>query len=187
MRCSPSWRIGDFTIQLNNRKLMRGFFEGAGHRRRRAAGGWCCAKSTSSTSAATTPCATTLAGEGFGLAAEAVDAADRLRRRCVRPATPMRWRSWTRWAQGNDAVRRRRAPSCAKCWSWCRRSACRRSHYALNLSIARGLDYYTGTVYETTLDAHPQIGSICSGGRYDEPRQPLHASRSCRASASRSA
>jgi len=40
--------------------------------------------------------------------------------------------------------------------------------YALNLSIARGLDYYTGIVYETTLDAYPQIGSICSGGRYDD-------------------
>src|SRR5690606_40127996 len=41
------------------------------------------------------------------------------------------------------------------------------SRYALNLSIARGLDYYTGIVYETALDAHPEIGSICSGGRYD--------------------
>jgi len=41
------------------------------------------------------------------------------------------------------------------------------SHFALNLSIMRGLDYYTGTVYETTLDEHPQIGSICSGGRYE--------------------
>ena len=41
------------------------------------------------------------------------------------------------------------------------------SAYALNLSIARGLDYYTGTVYETTLDDHPQVGSICSGGRYE--------------------
>ena len=41
------------------------------------------------------------------------------------------------------------------------------SRYALNLSIARGLDYYTGVVYETTLDAYPQIGSICSGGRYE--------------------
>jgi histidyl-tRNA synthetase len=40
--------------------------------------------------------------------------------------------------------------------------------YALDLSIARGLDYYTGTVYETTLDDHPDIGSICSGGRYDD-------------------
>ncbi|MCA8961683.1 MAG: ATP phosphoribosyltransferase regulatory subunit, partial [Planctomycetes bacterium] len=37
-----------------------------------------------------------------------------------------------------------------------------------NLRIARGLDYYTGTVYETFLDAHPEIGSICSGGRYDD-------------------
>jgi histidyl-tRNA synthetase len=34
-------------------------------------------------------------------------------------------------------------------------------------TIARGLDYYTGTVYETFLDAYPQIGSVCSGGRYD--------------------
>jgi len=41
------------------------------------------------------------------------------------------------------------------------------SHFALNLSIARGLDYYTGTVYETTLNDHPEIGSICSGGRYE--------------------
>lgn len=40
--------------------------------------------------------------------------------------------------------------------------------YALDLSIARGLDYYTGTVYETTLDDHPGIGSVCSGGRYDD-------------------
>jgi histidyl-tRNA synthetase len=38
----------------------------------------------------------------------------------------------------------------------------------LNLAIARGLDYYTGTVYETLLDAHPEFGSVCSGGRYDD-------------------
>ncbi|MBV8060853.1 MAG: histidine--tRNA ligase [Alphaproteobacteria bacterium] len=37
----------------------------------------------------------------------------------------------------------------------------------LNLAIARGLDYYTGTVYETTVDAHPEFGSVCSGGRYE--------------------
>jgi histidyl-tRNA synthetase len=40
-------------------------------------------------------------------------------------------------------------------------------HFAIDLSIARGLDYYTGTVYETRLDDFPQVGSICSGGRYD--------------------
>ena len=38
----------------------------------------------------------------------------------------------------------------------------------LDVSIARGLDYYTGTVFETFLDAMPGIGSICSGGRYDD-------------------
>ncbi len=41
-------------------------------------------------------------------------------------------------------------------------------NFAVDLTIARGLDYYTGTVYETTLTEHPEIGSICSGGRYDD-------------------
>ncbi|AFX98555.1 histidyl-tRNA synthetase [Candidatus Endolissoclinum faulkneri L2] len=39
--------------------------------------------------------------------------------------------------------------------------------FILDLSVARGLSYYTGTVYETTLTNHPALGSICSGGRYD--------------------
>lgn len=42
------------------------------------------------------------------------------------------------------------------------------SHFAVDLTIARGLDYYTGTVYETTMLDHPEVGSICSGGRYDD-------------------
>lgn len=41
------------------------------------------------------------------------------------------------------------------------------SRFELDVSIARGLDYYTGVVFETYLDALPEIGSICSGGRYD--------------------
>ncbi len=40
--------------------------------------------------------------------------------------------------------------------------------YMIDLHIARGLDYYTGTVYETTLDDFPGVGSVCSGGRYDD-------------------
>ena len=40
-------------------------------------------------------------------------------------------------------------------------------NFKVDLTIARGLDYYTGTVYETTMLDHPEIGSICSGGRYD--------------------
>ena len=41
------------------------------------------------------------------------------------------------------------------------------SNFAIDLTIARGLDYYTGTVYETIMTEHPEIGSVCSGGRYD--------------------
>ncbi len=40
--------------------------------------------------------------------------------------------------------------------------------YVIDLKIARGLDYYTGTVYETSLDDFPGVGSVCSGGRYDD-------------------
>ncbi len=40
-------------------------------------------------------------------------------------------------------------------------------NFRVDLTIARGLDYYTGTVYETAMLDHPEIGSICSGGRYD--------------------
>lgn len=40
--------------------------------------------------------------------------------------------------------------------------------FDIDLKIARGLDYYTGTVYETTLDNYPKIGSVCSGGRYED-------------------
>ncbi|MCD8066310.1 MAG: histidine--tRNA ligase [Oscillospiraceae bacterium] len=40
-------------------------------------------------------------------------------------------------------------------------------NFAIDLSIARGLDYYTGTVYETVMTDYPEVGSVCSGGRYD--------------------
>lgn len=43
----------------------------------------------------------------------------------------------------------------------------KKDYFKIDLSIARGLDYYTGTVYETRLNDYPQIGSVCSGGRYD--------------------
>jgi len=40
--------------------------------------------------------------------------------------------------------------------------------FCVDLGVVRGLDYYTGTIYETTLADHPDLGSICSGGRYDD-------------------
>ena len=42
------------------------------------------------------------------------------------------------------------------------------SAFCMDLGVVRGLDYYTGTIYETTLVHHPDLGSICSGGRYDD-------------------
>jgi histidyl-tRNA synthetase len=42
------------------------------------------------------------------------------------------------------------------------------SAFAVDLGVVRGLDYYTGTIYETSLVSHPELGSICSGGRYDD-------------------
>jgi len=45
------------------------------------------------------------------------------------------------------------------------------NNHAIDLTIARGLDYYTGTVYETILNDYPSIGSVCSGGRYDNLAQ----------------
>ena len=40
--------------------------------------------------------------------------------------------------------------------------------FCVDLGVVRGLDYYTGTIYETTLVGSPELGSICSGGRYDD-------------------
>lgn len=51
------------------------------------------------------------------------------------------------------------------------------TNFRVDPSIARGLDYYTGTVYETRLLAHPGLGSICSGGRYDNLLRTLGADR----------
>ncbi len=42
------------------------------------------------------------------------------------------------------------------------------SAFCIDLRVVRGLDYYTGTIYETTLNSYPELGSICSGGRYDD-------------------
>ncbi len=45
------------------------------------------------------------------------------------------------------------------------------THFKVDLTIARGLDYYTGTVYETFLNDYKEIGSVCSGGRYENLAQ----------------
>jgi histidyl-tRNA synthetase len=156
--------IGEFTIQLNHRKLLRGFFEGLGigdgDRQALAL-----RELDKLDKRGADAVATTLAGEGFDLPGEAVErlmAFSRVRSQghddalakldALGAGTPL-------FEEGRDELR--------AVLRQLQALGVPESRYALNLSIARGLDYYTGIVYETTLDAHPQIGSICSGGRYD--------------------
>ena len=156
--------VGAFTIQLNNRKLLRGYFErlgivdgeqqmlvlrevdkldkrGADYVRE------------------------VLTGEGFGLSAEAA--------RQILEFVQVRSTSLAdafakldALGPGPEAMEQGRA-ELKEVLALIRDFGVPETHFALNLSIARGLDYYTGTVYETTLNDHPQIGSVCSGGRYE--------------------
>jgi histidyl-tRNA synthetase len=156
--------IGDFTIQLNHRKLLRGYFEGVDIHEGDVQDA-VLRELDKLDKRGGDAVRATLAGEGFGLSPDAVerlmafsqvrsrghdDALERLD--ALGGGTPL-------FEQGRDELR--------AVLQQLRMLGVPESRYAINLSIARGLDYYTGVVYETTLDAHPQIGSICSGGRYD--------------------
>ncbi|HEX7338890.1 MAG TPA: histidine--tRNA ligase [Rhodanobacteraceae bacterium] len=156
--------IGPFTIQMNHRKLMRGFFEGVGvtdseqqmlvlrevdKLDKRGAD----------------YVRTVLTGEGFGLSSEAVDK--------ILAFVEVRSTSLVDALQKLDALGsgsetfEQGRDELKQVLNLIHAFGVPESAFALNLSIARGLDYYTGMVYETTLDEHPDIGSICSGGRYE--------------------
>ena len=156
--------IGDFTIWINHRKLLRGFLEGLG-----------------------------IHGEAQVLALRELDKLDKRGEDAVRAtltgdgfalddAVAGRLLQFARGrARGHDAALalldalgdgdalfEEGRQSLRATLAQLRALGVPEARYGLDLSIARGLDYYTGTIYETTLDAHPQIGSICSGGRYDD-------------------
>lgn len=156
--------IGKFTIQLNNRKLLRGFFEARG-----VADGELQARVLREVDKLDKRgpeyVRETLTGEGFGLAADAVDAIMTF----VQVRSTSHADALARLdalGEGNEALREGVA-ELREVLQLVQALGVPESDYALNFSIARGLDYYTGTVYETTLDDYPQIGSICSGGRYE--------------------
>ena len=157
--------IGPFTIHLNNRKLMRGFFEAQG-----ITDGELQALVLREVDKlgkrGEDHVRATLASEGFGLSASAVATIlDFVKVRSTSHADAMAQLDML--GDGNDALRDGVA-ELREVLVLVRAMGVPESDYALNFSIARGLDYYTGTVYETTLDDYPQIGSICSGGRYDD-------------------
>ena len=156
--------IGAFTIHLNNRKLMRGYFENLG-----------IADPTQQMlvlrevdkldKRGPDYVRETLTGDAFGLAADVADkilAFVQVRSTSVDDA----FAKLDALGAGSEAFEQGRA-ELKEVLAMIRDFGVPETHFALNLSIARGLDYYTGTVYETTLNEHPGIGSICSGGRYE--------------------
>jgi len=156
--------IGPFTIQLNNRKLMRGFFEGLGITDvdKQAAA---LREIDKFDKRGADYVRDTLTGEAFGLSAESAEqilAFVQVRSNGHADALAKLDALGSGSEMLNQGVAELRDVLLL-----IKSFGVPESHYAINLSIARGLDYYTGTVYETTLNEHPQIGSICSGGRYD--------------------
>ena len=157
--------IGDFTVQLNNRKLMRGFFEGLGIAdgdRQMAV----LREVDKLDKRGVDAVRETLIGEGFELSAETVKKIlDFVAVRSTSHADALA--RLDALGQGSDTFNQGVA-ELREVLELVHALGVPESDYCLNLSIARGLDYYTGTVYETQLDGYPQIGSICSGGRYDD-------------------
>ena len=157
--------VGPFTIQLNNRKLLRGFFEGVGiaDGERQAL---VLREIDKLDKRGADAVRATLAGDGFELAADVVERIMAF----VQSRSSSHADALARLdalGEGGETLVQGRA-ELREVLELLKAYGVPEKNYALNFSIARGLDYYTGTVYETTLDEHPQIGSVCSGGRYED-------------------
>lgn len=156
--------IGPFTIQINNRKLMRGFFESLGVADPERQGA-VLREVDKLDKRGPEAVFDTLVGEGFGLADDVVRRImDFVKLRSTSHAQALQILSDL--GNGSDTFNEGIA-ELREVIELVRAFGVPEANYGINLSIARGLDYYTGTVYETTLNDYPQIGSICSGGRYD--------------------
>ena len=162
-------RSAPFTIYINNRKLLRGLLEALGIADRAAGRG--AARGRSARQAASVrEIAAAARGDGRAPTREAklLDSADaRLAGRRDRRARRARGSSGERdFKQGLAELER----------GLRRHARARRARVgaAVNLSIVRGLDYYTGTVYETFLDEHPRARLDLLGRPLREPRRALH-------------
>ena len=156
--------IGKFTIQLNNRKLLRGFFESLGIAdgdRQMAV----LREVDKLDKRGADYVREILSGETFGLPGET--AAKILAFVQVRSSSHAQALSQLEALGSGSETLNEGVAELRDVIELLKAQGVPEKNYAINFSIARGLDYYTGTVYETTLDDYPQIGSICSGGRYD--------------------
>ena len=163
-------RIGNFAVQLNNRKLMRGFFEAQGvvDAEQQAL---VLREVDKLDKRGPDYVRDTLVGPDFGLPADAVERIlSFVEVRSSSHADALAQIDAVLAAAGESASESLRtgATELREVLELVKALGVPETAYCLNFSIARGLDYYTGTVYETSLVDHPQIGSICSGGRYED-------------------
>jgi histidyl-tRNA synthetase len=156
--------IGPFTIQMNNRKLMRGFFERVGVADPEQQG-LVLREVDKIDKRGEQYVRDTLTGDAFKLPADAV--AQILAFISQRSSGHDDAIAKLDALGGGNAMLEAGVAELREVLGFVRALGVPEANYAINFSIARGLDYYTGTVYETTLNDHPQIGSICSGGRYE--------------------
>ncbi len=156
--------IGPFTIQLNNRKLLRGFFERAGVTDKEQQM-LVLREVDKIDKRGEHYVRDTLTGEHFKLGTDTVaEILAFVAQRSTSHADALA--KLDALGDGNEAMDTGIA-ELREVLEFVRALGVPETSYALNFSIARGLDYYTGTIYETILNDHPQIGSICSGGRYE--------------------
>jgi len=156
--------IGPFTIQINNRKLMRGYLEalGIGDGEKQAS---VLREVDKLDKRGIDHVRETLTGDAFALSSGTVEKLLAfVQTRSISLADAIA--KLDALGEGNATLGEGRA-ELREVLTLVKAFGVPETHFALNLSIARGLDYYTGTVYETTLNDHPAIGSICSGGRYE--------------------
>ncbi|MEZ5464384.1 MAG: histidine--tRNA ligase [Lysobacteraceae bacterium] len=158
--------IGEFCIQLNNRRLLRGFFQRLGVTD--AEQQMLVLREVDKLDKRGADYVRdTLSAEPFGLSEDAVSAVlDFVATRSEGHGDALTKLDELR-AAGSNAELDAGISELHEVLTRIRQMGVPESAYALNFSIARGLDYYTGTVYETVLTSHPEIGSICSGGRYE--------------------
>lgn len=157
--------VGAFTIQLNNRKLLRGFFEGLGiaDGERQAL---VLREIDKLDKRGAEAVRATLTGPDFGLIDDVADQIMAFVQ--VRSTSHADALARLDALGGSNPTLEQGVAELREVIGLLKAQGLPESDYAVNFSIARGLDYYTGTVYETTLDDHPQIGSVCSGGRYED-------------------
>ncbi len=151
--------LGGFTIMINNRKLLGGFFESFG-----------VANITEVLRAVDRldkagPDAVSKELSELGISGECIEATLKLAGLCGKPSEVLS--EVKTWNIANELFNEGIAELETVCGAVAAYGV-PEDAFKVNLRIARGLDYYTGTVYETFLDEHPELGSICSGGRYDE-------------------